>query len=142
MTLLIRTLNGKYIGKSIFCQIANYIITITIKIFLLFSLPKALESFRVMNIIFVLNVIFRLYVLIRAGQKYSRTITRAKEATQDIIFKYGQYKKQYIKVIFYVIHFSPISCKKHHSTLEMKTFKAMLLLSYLAPLDNKPRTCL
>ena len=89
MTLLIRTLNGKYIGKSIFCQIANYIITITIKIFLLFSLPKALESFRVMNIIFVLNVIFRLYVLIRAGQKYSRTITRAKEATQDIIFKYG-----------------------------------------------------
>ena len=89
MTLLIRTLNGKYIGKSIFCQIANYIITITIKIFLLFSLPKALESTRVLNILYVLNVSFRLYVLIRAGQKYSRTITRAKEATQDIIFKYG-----------------------------------------------------
>ena len=30
--------------------------------------------------------------------------------------------------------------KKHHSTLEMDTFKVMLLLSYLASLDNKPRT--
>ena len=40
------------------------------------------------------------------------------------------------------VDFSPISCKKHHSTLEMDTFKGMLLLSYLALLDNKPRTCL
>ena len=38
------------------------------------------------------------------------------------------------------VDFSPISCKKHNSTLEMDTFKIMLLLSYLASLDNKPRT--
>ena len=30
--------------------------------------------------------------------------------------------------------------KKNHSTLEVDTFKVMLLLSYLASLDNKPRT--
>ena len=30
--------------------------------------------------------------------------------------------------------------KKHHSTLKMDPFKIMLLLSYLASLDNKPRT--
>ena len=40
------------------------------------------------------------------------------------------------------VDFSSILCKKHHSTLEMDTFKGMLLLSYLAPLDNKPRTYL
>ena len=34
----------------------------------------------------------------------------------------------------------PYRVKKHHSTLEMDTFKIMLLLSYLASLDNKPRT--
>ena len=36
----------------------------------------------------------------------------------------------------------PYRAKKHHSTLEMDTFKVMLILSYLASLDNKPRTCL
>ena len=36
--------------------------------------------------------------------------------------------------------FLPYHVKKHHSTLEMDTFKIMLLLSYLASLDNKPRT--
>ena len=35
--------------------------------------------------------------------------------------------------------FLPYRVKKHHSTLEMDTFKVMLLLSYLASLDNKPR---
>ena len=38
------------------------------------------------------------------------------------------------------VDFSPISCQKHHSTLKMDTFKVMLLLSYLASLDNKPLT--
>ena len=38
------------------------------------------------------------------------------------------------------VDFSPYHVKKHHSTLEMDTFKVMLLLSYLASLDNKPRT--
>ena len=38
--------------------------------------------------------------------------------------------------------FLPYHVKKHHSKLEMDTFKDMLLLSYLALLDNKPRTCL
>ena len=38
--------------------------------------------------------------------------------------------------------FLPYHVKKHHSTLEMDTFKIMLLLSYLASLDNKPRICL
>ena len=38
------------------------------------------------------------------------------------------------------VDFSPISCKKHHSTLEMDTFKIMLLLSYLGSLDYKSRT--
>ena len=33
----------------------------------------------------------------------------------------------------------PYRVKKHNSTLEMDTFKIMLLLSYLASLDNKPR---
>ena len=36
--------------------------------------------------------------------------------------------------------FLPYHVKKHHSTLEMDTFKIMLLLSYLASLDNKPHT--
>ena len=36
--------------------------------------------------------------------------------------------------------FLPYHVKKHHSTLEMDTFKIMLLLSYLASLDNKSRT--
>ena len=36
--------------------------------------------------------------------------------------------------------FLPYRVKKHHSTLEMDTLKIMLLLSYLASLDNKPRT--
>ena len=40
------------------------------------------------------------------------------------------------------VDFSPISCKKHHSKLEMDTFKVLLLFSYIASLDNKPRTCL
>ena len=30
--------------------------------------------------------------------------------------------------------------KKNHSTLEADTFKVMLPLSYLASLNNKPRT--
>ena len=29
-----------------------------------------------------------------------------------------------------------------NSTLEMDTFKVVLLLPYIASLDNKPRTCL
>ena len=36
--------------------------------------------------------------------------------------------------------FLPYHVKEHHSTLEMDTFEIMLLLSYLASLDNKPRT--
>ena len=52
------------------------------------------------------------------------------------------------KTIFYILWkksrlkstFLPYHVKKHHSTLEMDTFKIMLLLSYLASLDNKPRT--
>ena len=36
--------------------------------------------------------------------------------------------------------FLPDRVKKHHSTLEIDTFKVMLLLSYLASLDNKPLT--
>ena len=36
--------------------------------------------------------------------------------------------------------FLPYHVKKHHSTLEMDTFKVMLLLSYLAYLENKPST--
>ena len=36
--------------------------------------------------------------------------------------------------------FPPYRVKKHHSKLEMDTFKVMLLLSYIASLDNKPRT--
>ena len=52
------------------------------------------------------------------------------------------------KILFYILWkksrlkstFLPYHVKKHHSTLEMDTFKIMLLLSYLASLDNKPRT--
>ena len=40
------------------------------------------------------------------------------------------------------VEFSLHRVQKQHSTLEMDTFKGMLLLSYLASLDNKPRTCL
>ena len=55
-----------------------------------------------------------------------------------------------IHIFFYILWktsrlkstFLPYHVKKHHSTLEMDTFKGMLLLSYLASLDNKPRTCL
>ena len=36
--------------------------------------------------------------------------------------------------------FLPYHVKMNHSTLEVDTFKVMLLLSYLASLDNKPRT--
>ena len=36
--------------------------------------------------------------------------------------------------------FLPYHVKKHHSTLEIDTLKIMLLLSYLASLDKKPRT--
>ena len=36
--------------------------------------------------------------------------------------------------------FLPYHVKKNHSTLEVDTFKVMLLLSYLASLNNKPRT--
>ena len=38
--------------------------------------------------------------------------------------------------------FLPYHVKKNHSTLEVDTFKVILLLSYLASLDNKPRTWL
>ena len=34
--------------------------------------------------------------------------------------------------------FHPYRVKKHHSTLKIGTFKLMLLLSYLALLDDKP----
>ena len=37
---------------------------------------------------------------------------------------------------------SPISCKKAPFYIVNWTFKGTLLLSYLASLDNKPRTCL
>ena len=40
------------------------------------------------------------------------------------------------------VGFSPISCKKAPFYIVNCTFKGMLLLSYLASLDNKPRTCL
>ena len=40
------------------------------------------------------------------------------------------------------VEFSLHRVQKQHSTLEMDTFKGMLLLSYLASLDNKPRICL
>ena len=54
----------------------------------------------------------------------------------------------YYTLIFYILWkkcrlkstFLPYHVKKNHSTLEMDTFKIMLLLSYLASLDNKPRT--
>ena len=36
--------------------------------------------------------------------------------------------------------FFPYRVKKYHSTLEMDTFKVMLILPYLASLDNKPYT--
>ena len=41
-------------------------------------------------------------------------------------------------IFFYII--LPYHVKKYNSTLEMDTFKIMLLLSSLASLDNKPRT--
>ena len=37
------------------------------------------------------------------------------------------------------IIFSTLYGKKHHSTLEMDTFKGMLLLSYITSLDDEPR---
>ena len=40
------------------------------------------------------------------------------------------------------VDFSPISCKKAPFYIVNWTFKGMLLLSYLASLDNKPRTWL
>ena len=52
-----------------------------------------------------------------------------------IIFFYIQWKKSRLKSTFLPYH-----VKKHHSTLEMNTFKVILLLSYLASLDNKTRT--
>ena len=51
------------------------------------------------------------------------------------VFFYILWKKSRLKSTF-----RPYHVKKHHSTLEMDTFKIMLLLSYLASLDNKPRT--
>ena len=36
--------------------------------------------------------------------------------------------------------FLPYHVKKNHSTLKVDTLKVMLLLSYLASLDNKPCT--
>ena len=59
------------------------------------------------------------------------------KGTVIISFFYSLWKKGRLKV-----DFSPISWKKHHSTLKMDTFKGMLLPSYLTPLDNKPCTCL
>ena len=49
-----------------------------------------------------------------------------------------------VKIFFYILWkksrlkstFLPYHVKKHHSTLEMDTFKVMLLLSYLDSLDN------
>ena len=38
------------------------------------------------------------------------------------------------------VDFSPILFKKEPFYLELDTFKVILLLSYLASLDNKPRT--
>ena len=69
-----------------------------------------------------------------------------KNSSVDLEFCFSQKLFQ----IFYTIwkkkstkvDFSPYRGKKHHSTLEMDTFKGMLLLlSYLASLDKKPRTC-
>ena len=37
--------------------------------------------------------------------------------------------------------FLPYHVKKNHSALEVDTFKVLLLLSYLASLDNKPHSC-
>ena len=50
-------------------------------------------------------------------------------------FKVGFVEKYGLKSTFL-----PYRVKKHHSTLEIDTFEIKLLLSYLAPLDNKPRT--
>ena len=55
-----------------------------------------------------------------------------------------------ITLVFYILWkksqlkstFLPYHAKKHHSTLEMDTFKGILLLSYLASLYNQPRTFL
>ena len=44
-----------------------------------------------------------------------------------------------VSLFFYTL-WKKSRVKKHHSTLEMDAFKVMLLLSYLASLDNKPRT--
>ena len=65
-------------------------------------------------------------------------------------FKLINFRYNFLMRIFYTIWkksrlkstFLPYRVKKHHSTLEMDTFKGMLLFSYLASLDNKPRTCL
>ena len=94
VTSFIRTLNGKYIGKSVFCQIANCVISITIKIFLLVSLSKSPIStiYRKSGLIFYIFMMsIRLFVLIEAGQKFSRTVKMAREITQDIIYKHGDY---------------------------------------------------
>ena len=56
------------------------------------------------------------------------------------IFLHSMEKKSTKKSTNAKSTFLPYRVKKHHSTLEMDTFKAMLLLSYLASLDNKPRT--
>ena len=52
-----------------------------------------------------------------------------------IIFFYILWKKSRLK-----LNFLPYHVKKNRSTLEVDTFKVMLLLSYLASHDNKPRT--
>ena len=48
--------------------------------------------------------------------------------------------KTFLKKNTFLHSILPYHVKKHYSTLEMDTFKIMLLLSYLASLDNKPRT--
>ena len=50
----------------------------------------------------------------------------------------GKYLCKLHIILFYTLWKK--SRQKYHSTLEMDTFKVMLHLSYLASLDNKPRT--
>ena len=61
------------------------------------------------------------------------TLVHMTEARNGVF--YILWKKSRLKSTFLPYH-----VKKQHSTLEMDTFKIMLLLSYLASLDNKPRT--
>ena len=106
VTSFIRTLNGKYIGKSVFCQIANCVISITIKIFLLVSLSKSpISTIHTKSglIFYIFMTFIRLFVLIESGQKFSRTVKMAREITQDIIFKHGDQMNFYLQMKYQIL---------------------------------------